>query len=167
MKFFLGLLLLILQLDGREVEGYATVGMLSHHFGSYEEGRHYNEDHDAYGAELIYDQRYTLAYIHFDNSRFRPTDIVALGYRYDLYGPFGVSVVAGYQHGYCFEGMKSVECTPGKDNDGFAFMPMVYYRHKNFVVDVMTQGSMVGIKLNIKLYGEGGFFPFLDNPPND
>ena len=163
MKFLTGLFLLIAQLGAHEVEGYVSAGMVSHHFGSYQEGD-YNENHDAYGAELLYDKRYALAYLHFDNSRNRTTDILAAGYRYDLYGPFGVTLVAGYQHGYCFDGIKSVECTEGKDNDGFAFLPMLHYRHKYFMVDLMSQGTMVALKLNIKLYGEGGFFPFLDNP---
>lgn len=152
MKFLFPLLFLILHLNAKEIEGYATLGMVSHHFGSYEEGRDYNENHHAYGAELVYDRRYTLAYLHFDNSRFKTTDIVALGYRYDLYGPFGFYGVVGYQRGYCFDGLKSVECTPGKDNSGFAFMPMLYYRHQYFTLDLMTQGTMVGLKLNLKLF---------------
>ncbi|MBN2870403.1 MAG: hypothetical protein JXK04_05555 [Campylobacterales bacterium] len=167
MKFFLGLLFLMTYLSGNEVEGYATVGMVSHHFGSYEEGRDYNGNHHAYGAEFLYDKRYALAYLHFDNSRFKTTDIVAAGYRYDLYGPFGVSLFAGYQRGYCFEGLQSVECTDGKDNSGFAVMPTLYYRHQYFIVDLITQGTMVGLKLNIKLYGEKRFLPFLDNAPSD
>lgn len=152
MKLFLLFLLLVLQLNADKLDGYATVGMVSHHFGSYENGRDYNENHDAYGAELVWDKRYTLAYLHFDNSRNKTTDIVALGYRYDVYGPFGVTLIAGYQRGYCFDGLQSVECTEGKDNDGFAFMPMLYYRHKYFVIDVITQGTMLGLKFNLKLF---------------
>lgn len=152
MKFFPALLLLFLNLGALETEGYVTVGMVSHHFNSSENGNDYNENHDAYGAEILVDRRYSLGYLHFNNSRGKTTDIVALGYRYDLYGPFGVSLFAGYQQGYCFEGIKSVECTEGKDNDGFAFIPMLHYRHKYFIVDVMTQGSMVGAKLNLRLY---------------
>lgn len=164
MKLFLGLILIVLGLRGQEIDGYVTAGMISHHFGTDEAGEAYNQDHDAYGAEILYDRRYSLSYLHFDNSRDKTTDIVAAGYRYDLYGPFGVTLVAGYQRGYCFEGLRSVECTEGKDNDGFAFLPMLHYRHKHFILDLMTQGTMVALKLNIRLYGKEGFLPFLDNP---
>lgn len=135
-----------------DLESYLTLGMVSHHFGSDEAGETYNEDHKAIGAELIWDQRYTLAYLHFDNSRDKTTDILALGYRYPLWGPFGVYLVAGYQQGYCFEGLKSVECTEGKDNNGFAAIPMLYYRHEHFIIDLISQGTMVGLKLNLKLF---------------
>lgn len=152
MKFFFGLIVLMVQLSGKEIDGYATIAMLSHHFSTDEQGDPYNNKHKALGAELVIDQRYTLAYLHFDNSRDRSTNIYALGYRYSLYGPFGVYAVVGYQNGYCFDGLKSVECTEGKDDSGFAFLPMLYYKHDLFTLDLMTQGSMIALKLNLKLF---------------
>lgn len=152
MKFLLVFLLLLSSIEGKEIDLYATLGMVSHHFGTYEEGESYNGNHDAYGAEAVLDQRYTLAYLHFVNSRYKTTDIAALGYRYDVVGPFGIYGVIGYQKGYCFDGLQSVECTEGKDNSGIAFLPMLYYRHPYFILDFMTQGSMVALKLNLKFY---------------
>ncbi|MDP2078597.1 MAG: hypothetical protein Q8J85_11175, partial [Sulfuricurvum sp.] len=104
------------------------------------------------GVELTLDQKYTMAYLHFVNSRDKVTDIGTIGYRYDLYGSFGFYAVVGYQKGYCFEGLKSVECRESKDNSGFAFMPMLYYKHDYFTLDLITQGTMVALKLNIKLF---------------
>lgn len=152
MKLFLALSLLISLLQGKEIDLYATVGMVSHHFGTTESGKDYNENHDAFGAEAVLDQRYTLAYLHFVNSRDKTTDITAFGYRYDIYNGLGIYGVVGYQRGYCFDGLKSVECTEGKDNSGIAFMPMLYYRHKYFILDFITQGSMAALKLNLRLY---------------
>lgn len=139
-------------LNATDIDGYLTVGMASHHFSNDEQGDTYNDNHKALGAELVIDQRYTLAYLHFDNSRDRSTNIYALGYRYGIYGPFGIYGVVGYQNGYCFDGLKSVECTEGKDDSGLAFMPMLYYKHDYFTLDLITQGTMVGLKLNIKLF---------------
>lgn len=151
MRFFFISFLFALCIFAEEINGYATVGMVSTHFNT-NNGEPYNEDHKAYGAELILDQKYTLAYLHFVNSRDKVTDIGAIGYRYDLYGPFGFYAVVGYQKGYCFKGLKSIECSEGKDNSGFAFMPMLYYKHDYFTLDLITQGSMVALKLNIKLF---------------
>jgi hypothetical protein len=152
MKFLLYLLLLISAIQGKEIDLYATLGIVSHHFGSDENGNKFNERHDAFGAEVVLDQRYTLAYLHLINSRDKTTDIAALGYRYDIVGPFGIYGVLGYQRGYCFEGLRSVECTEGKDNTGFSFMPMLYYRHHYFILDLMAQENMVALKFNLKLY---------------
>ena len=152
MRFFFILFLVVLCSSAEEINGYATVGMVSTHFNT-NDGEPYNEEHKAYGAELTVDQKYTLAYLHFVNSRNKVTDIGAVGYRYDVIGPIGISAILGYQKGYCFEGLQSsVECTEGKDNSGFAVMPMMYYKHDYFTVDLITQGSMVALKLNIKLF---------------
>lgn len=152
MKLFFSILLILSSLSAKELDLYATLGMVSHHFGTNEEGNTYNEDHDALGAELLYDRRYTLAYLHFTNSRDKTTDIAAVGYRYNIIDSFGIYGVVGYQRGYCFDGLKSVECTEGADNTGISFMPMLYYRHQYFILDVITQGSMIALKLNLKLY---------------
>lgn len=152
MKYLFLILLHLLRVNAAEIDGYATVGIVSHHFGS-NENEPFNENHNAYGAELVLDQRYTLAYLHMTNSRDKETDIGAVGYRYDLYGPFGISGVVGYQKGYCLERVfSSVECTEGKDNSGIAVMPMLYYKHDYFILDLTTQGSMVALKLNLKLF---------------
>jgi len=152
MRIFILVSIILVHLHALQTEGYVTVGIISHHFSTNEEGEPYNGKHDAYGAEAVLDGRYTLAYLHFINSRDKETDIYAAGYRYDLYGPFGLYVVAGYQEGYCFDGLRSVECTEGKDNSGFAVLPMLYYRNKYFILDVISQGSMIGFKLNLKLF---------------
>jgi len=152
MKRFFSILLLISSLSAKDIDLYATLGILSHHFDTDGYGNKYNENHNAYGIEAIYDQRYTLAYLHFTNSRNNTTDIAAIGYRYDIVDSFGIYGVVGYQHGYCFDKLKSIECSEGKDNAGIAFIPMLYYRHKYFILDFMTQGDMVALKLNLKLY---------------
>ncbi len=116
MKLLFSILLFFSTLSAKDMDVYATLGLVSHHFDTDEHGNKYNESHNAYGAEAIYDQRYTLAYLHFTNSRNKTTDIAAIGYRYDIIDSFGIYGVFGYQHGYCFNGLKSVECTKGKDN---------------------------------------------------
>lgn len=152
MKLFFSILLIFTSLYAKDIDLYATLGMASHHFNTTEDGNSYNEDHNAFGAELLYDQRYALAYLHFTNSRDKTTDIAAIGYRYDIIDSFGIYGVVGYQRGYCFDGLKSVECTEGLDNTSIAFMPMLYYRHKYFILDFITQGSMIALKFNLKLY---------------
>lgn len=152
MKSFWIVLWYVLAIHASEIDAYATVGILSHHFSSDDEGDPYNDTHKAYGAEILFDQRYAISYLHMINSRNKTTDIGAVGYRYNFYGPFGVYGVVGYQHGYCFDGLKSVECTEGKDNSGIAFMPMLYYQHDYFIIDLITQGSMIALKFNIKLF---------------
>lgn len=152
MKFFLTLFLFISCMNAKEVELYATLALVSHHFDTDEHGNPYNEDHNAFGAEAVLDQRYTLAYLHFINSRNKTTDITAIGYRYDIIDSFGIYGVVGYQRGYCFDGLRSVECTEGKDNTSIAFMPMLYYRNKYFILDVIPQRNMIALKFNLKLY---------------
>lgn len=153
MRFFFILLISALCAFAEEISGYVTVGILSHHFNKDENGNTFNNNHQAYGAEVSYDNRYSAAYLHLKNSRYKDTDIAAIGYRYDLYGPFGIYGVVGYQKGYCLEGFQSsVECTERKDNSGIAIMPMLYYRHDCFTLDLMAQGSMVALKLNLKLF---------------
>lgn len=152
MKLFFFILLFISTLSAKDIDLYATLGMFSHHFNIGEDGKKYNENHKAYGVEAIYDQRYTLAYLHFINSRNNTTDVAAIGYRYDIIGSFGIYGVVGYQHGYCFDGFESVECTDRKDNAGIAFMPMLYYRHKYFILDLITHEDMIALKFNLKLY---------------
>lgn len=152
MKIFILWIIIALHLFALESEGYLTVGIISHHFATDEHGEPFNQKHDAYGAEVVLDQRYTLAYLHFVNSRDKETDVYALGYRYPIYGPFGLYPVIGYQRGYCFDGFKSVECTEGRDNTSITFLPMLYYRHNAFILDLTAQESMVALKLNLKLF---------------
>lgn len=150
--YWLIIMLWTASLHAADIDGYLTVGMVSHHFSTDEQGDAFNENHKALGAELVYDEHYTLAYLHFDNSRDRSTNIYAIGYRYDIYGPIGIYGVVGYQNGYCFDGLKSVECTEGKDDSGLAFMPMLYYRHEYFTLDLIAQYNMIALKLNLKLF---------------
>jgi len=151
MKFLFIFTILFFAVNAADIHSYATVGIVSHHFDT-NNGEPFNEDHKAIGAELLINQNYTLAFLHFDNSRDKSTNIYALGYRYDIYGPFGVYAVAGYQNGYCFDGIKSVECTEGKDDSGFAFLPMLYYKHDYFIVDLMAHENMIALKLNLKIF---------------
>lgn len=152
MKYFFIILLLLFSTYAAEIDGYVTVGIVSHHFGSNGD-EPFNENHKAYGAELDLNQQYTLSYLHMTNSRNKETDIGAVGYRYDIYGPFGIYGVVGYQKGYCLERVfSSVECTEGKDNSGLAVMPMIYYRHDYFTLDLISEGSMIALKLNLKLF---------------
>lgn len=151
-QHFLIFILLLAGLNAETIDGYLSVGILSHHFSTDEQGNAFNDNHNALGAELVLDQRYTLAYLHFDNSRDRSTNIYALGYRYNFYGPFGIYAVAGYQNGYCFNGFKSVECTEGKDDSGFTFLPMLYYKHDYFILDLIAQQDMIALKLNLKFF---------------
>lgn len=152
MRFFFIFFLVALCTFAEEINGYATIGVISHHFGS-NSGEPFNENHKAYGAELLFDKKYALAYLHMTNSRNKETDIGVVGYRCDLYGPFGIYGVVGYQKGYCLERLfSSVECTEGKDNSGIAVMPMLYYRHDYFTLDLISQGSMIALKLNLKLF---------------
>lgn len=137
---------------GVEIDTYATVGIVSHHFSQREDGRSFNQEHDAYGAEVVFDGRYSVAYLHFVNSRDKTTDIGAVGYRWPLYGVFGFYGVVGYQKGYCFDGLRSVECTAGKEDSGLAFLPMLYYRHDRFTLDLIGMHDMIGLKLNLKLF---------------
>ncbi len=152
MKQLWMIVIFLASLQAGEMQLYGTVGILSHHFDTDEEGNDFNEKHHAYGVEALFDQRYALSYLHFTNSRNKTTDIAAVGYRYDLYGSFGLYGVIGYQNGYCFEGLKSVECRAGKDNDGVTVLPLLYYRDKYFILDLIAQKDMVALKLNLKLY---------------
>jgi hypothetical protein len=152
MKLSFTILVFISILSAKDIDLYATLGLISHHFNTNEDGNKYNESHNAYGVEAVLDQRYTLAYLHFTNSRNRVTDIMAIGYRYDIIDSFGIYGVVGYQHGYCFDALRSVECTEGKNNAGIAFIPALYYRHKYFILDFITQEDMLALKFNLKLY---------------
>lgn len=152
MKLLLIILIVLSPVFAKDINLYATLGIVSHHFDTDEHDHAFNSNHQAYGAEITYDHRYTAAYLHLENSRYKPTDIGAIGYRYNIYGPFGFYPIVGFQRGYCFDGFKSVECTEGKDNSGIHFVPMLYYRHNYFIVDLIAQQSMVALKLNVKLY---------------
>lgn len=135
-----------------DINLYGTLGIVSHHFNFDEHNNAFNSNHQAYGAEITYDHRYTAAYLHLKNSRYKATDIGAVGYRYPLYGPFGFYGIVGYQKGYCFDGLKSLECTEGKDNSGINFVPMLYYQHDYFIIDLIAQQNMVALKFNLKLF---------------
>lgn len=155
-RFFLKLLFILFivlsSVFAEDINLYATLGIISHHFDIDERGNAYNSNHQAYGAEVTYDHRYTAAYLHLKNSRYKQTDIGAIGYRYDIYGPLGFYGIVGYQSGYCFDGFKSVECPEGKNDSGIHFVPMLYYRHDYFIVDLIAQQNMVALKFNIKLF---------------
>ena len=116
-------------------------------------GEAYNDTHKAYGLEYIYDDRYSLSYNHFINSRGKDVDAYGAGYLFHLNDSFGLHLVGGYQEGYCFNGLlNSVECTEGKKNKSAFLLPMLYYKHKYFKLDFFTNSDMVALRFNIKIY---------------
>ncbi len=137
-----------------EHELYLTSYLQSFHFTRNSHTKEeFNDRHKAYGLEYIYDDQFSLTYNHFVNSRYRDTDVYALGYLLHFNDALGLQLMGGYQQGYCFDGLlNSVECTPGK-TDGSAFvLPLLYYKHKYFKLDFFTNSDMIAFRLNIKIY---------------
>ncbi len=136
-------------------ELFLTAYILSFHWTNNETtGEKYNDTHKAYGLEYIYSDRYSLTYNHFINSRGRDVDVYAAGYLFDLYDDvFGIHLSGGYQEGYCFDGLlKSEECVQGSDDTSAFILPMLYYKHKYFKVDLFSNGNMIAFRFNIKIY---------------
>lgn len=116
-------------------------------------GRAYNDTHKAYGLEYIYDDRYSLSYNHFINSRGKDVNAYGAGYLFHFNDSFGLHLVGGYQEGYCFEGLlNSVECTEGKKDQSPFVLPMLYYKHKYFKLDLFTNMDMIALRFNVKIY---------------
>jgi len=117
-------------------------------------GEPYNDTHKAYGLEYIYKNEYSLSYNYFVNSRGRDVDVYGAGYLFDFYKEsFGLHLIGGYQEGYCFNGLlNSVECKQGSDDTSAYILPMLYYKHKYFKLDLFSNGDMVALRLNIKIY---------------
>ena len=133
---------------------YLTVYLLSAHWTKNDStGEEFNDTHKAYGLEYIYQDKYSLSYNNFINSRGKEVDVIGAGYLYDLYDDtFGLHIIGGYQEGYCFDGfLSSVECTEGKDNTGAFVLPLLYYKNRYFKVDFFTNSDMVAFRFNIKI----------------
>ena len=156
MKILLIFLLFILSSQANEKklhEFYATVYLPSIHFTKNDDtGEEFNEKHDAYGAEYLYKNRYTLTYNNFINSRHKEVDLYGVGYLFHFNKDFGLHLMAGYQKGYCFDGfLRSTECIEGKKNEGAFLLPLLYYKHKNLKLDFFTNSNMVAFRVNLKL----------------
>lgn len=145
----------LFQVEKDKHELFLTAYILSFHWTKNDAtGEEYNDTHKAYGLEYIYSDKYSLTYNHFINSRGRDVDVYAAGYLFNLYDDaFGVHLNGGYQEGYCFDGLlNSVECTPGSDDTSAFILPMIYYKHKYFKVDLFSNGDMIALRFNIKIY---------------
>ncbi len=159
MKWFLLLLLILtsLKADGADKsahELYLTAYLYSVHFTTNEStGEEFNDTHKVYGAEYIYKSSYSLSYNHFVNSRNKDVDALGAGYLFNLNDSFGLQLIAGYQKGYCLDGLfNSMECREGRDNSSAFLLPLLYYKHKYFKLDFFTNTDMVAFRLNIKIY---------------
>ncbi len=136
-------------------ELFLTAYILSFHWTKNDStGEKYNDTHKAYGLEYIRDNEYSLSYNHFINSRGRKVDVYGAGYLFDFdKQPFGLHLVGGYQEGYCFNGLlNSVECTQSSDDSSAFILPMLYYKHPFFKVDLFSNGNMIAFRFNIKIY---------------
>lgn len=138
-----------------EHELYLTAYLLSLHWTRNKDTEEeFNDTHKAYGLEYIYQDKYSLSYNHFINSRNKEVDVMGVGYLVDLYeDSFGLHLIGGYQEGYCFNGLlNSVECTQDKNNNGAFILPLLYYKHKYFKLDFFTNSDMVAFRFNIKIF---------------
>ncbi len=138
----------------QEHELFATVYLYSLHWTKNDStGESFNDTHKAYGLEYINRDTYSLTYNHFINSRGRDVDVYGAGYLFDLSGDIGLHVIGGYQEGYCFDGLlNSVECQEGSDHTTAFVLPMIYYKHKYFKVDLFSNGDMIALRFNVKIY---------------
>ncbi len=138
-----------------EQELYLTAYLFSLHWTDNDTTEEaYNDTHKAYGLEYIYQDKYSLTYNHFINSRDKDVDVYGAGYLLELYKEsFGLHLIGGYQEGYCFNGLlNSVECVEGKDDTSLFVLPMLYYKHDYFKLDFFTNTDMIAFRLNIKIY---------------
>ncbi|QOY55619.1 hypothetical protein HUE87_05170 [Candidatus Sulfurimonas marisnigri] len=151
MKFHILLLFLFTFIKADEL--YVTAYIFSSHFidrdGSEEK---FNEKHDAYGLEYITDNKYSLTYNHFTNSRDKEVDVAGVGYLFELNKSFGLQLIGGYQKGYCFSALKSVECQDNSNDTSIIILPLLYYKNKYIKLDFLTTTEMFGLRFNIKIY---------------
>lgn len=138
----------------KEHELYLTTYILSFHWTNNEStDEKYTNEHKAYGLEYVYKNDYSLTFNHFINSRGRDVDVYGAGYLFDFHDEsFGLHLIGGYQEGYCFNGLlNSVQCTEGQDNTSAFILPMLYYKHQYFKLDLFTNTDMIAFRLNIKI----------------
>jgi hypothetical protein len=140
--------------DTQEHELFITAYIYSVHFSDNDDtGESFNKTHKAYGLEYINQDKYSITYNNFINSRGNEVDVYGVGYLFHFNDSFGLHLIGGYQEGYCFEGMlSSVECTEGKDNTSLYVLPLLYYKHKYFKIDFFTNSDMIALRFNIKIY---------------
>lgn len=145
----------VVSAQSKEHELYLTAYLFSLHWTNNDTtGEKYNDTHKAYGLDYIYKSKYSLTYNHFVNSRSRDVDVYGAGYLFDLHEEsFGLHLIGGYQEGYCFNGLlNSVECVEGEDDTSAFILPMLYYKDKYFKVDLFSNGDMIALRFNIKIY---------------
>lgn len=135
-------------------ELYLTAYMYSFHWTENETtAEAYNETHKAYGLEYIYDMKYSLSYNHFINSRGRDVDAYGAGYLLHFNESLGLQLIGGYQEGYCFDGiLNSVECNDATTDKSAFVLPLLYYKHKYFKLDLFSNSDMIALRFNIKIY---------------
>jgi len=138
----------------KEHELYLTLYLHSLHFTKNDDTHEeFNETHKAYGLEYINDDHYSLSYNHFVNSRGNQVDVYGAGYLLHFNDAFGLHLITGYQKGYCLENLfSSVECNEGKKNESAFVLPMLYYKHDYFKLDLFTNTEMIALRFNIKIY---------------
>jgi len=126
-------------------ELYLTTYIYSSHFKERDgTDRDFNEKHNAYGLEYITDNQYSLTYNHFTNSRDRDVDVYGVGYLFKFNKSFGLHLIGGYQKGYCFDDLLSVECKDGSDDSSAIILPLLYHKNKYFKLDfLLVQGYML------------------------
>lgn len=147
------LLVLFISTLLRADELYLTSYIQSFHFVKNETTHEkFNETHKAYGLEYITPSHNSFTYNHLTNSRNQDVDVYSVGHLFSFNKSFGLHLIAGYQEGYCFNGLKSVECKAG-DNDTSAFaLPLLYYKHEYFKLDFIGLPDLIGFRLNIKIF---------------
>lgn len=160
MKYLLALILSLTLIRAEELEKnphelFLTAYYYSLHWTDNDDtGEEFNDTHKAYGVEYIYQNDYSLTYNHFVNSRGRDVDVYGAGYLFDFYkDTFGLQLIGGYQEGYCLNNiLSSEECVEGKDDTSAFILPMLYYKHEYFKVDLFSNGNMIALRFNIKIY---------------
>lgn len=152
MKLILSLLLFFAFIKADDL--YLTSYIYSYHLTTNDSiNEKFNDTHKAYGLEYIANSQYSLTYNHFINSRSKDVDVYAAGYLFNFNKSFGLHLIGGYQRGYCFDGLlNSLECREGKDNTSAFVLPLLYYKHKYFKLDLFTNSDMIAFRLNIKIY---------------
>ena len=134
-------------------ELYITVYLHSFHWTRNEStGEKYNNTHKAFGIEYINAKHYSLSYNHFINSRGKDVDVYGAGYLLHFNDSSGLHLIGGYQEGYCFNGLlNSIECTEGSNNKSAFLLPLIYYKHEYFKLDLFTNSDMLALRFNIKI----------------
>lgn len=132
-------------------ELFVTMYLYSKH-----ESSIYNEVHQAYGAEYLFNDYIGITYEHFTDSHTIPVDIVGVTnqiYFNDKH-TFGLQVFWGYQKGYCFgDGIyKIIDCTPELSNENFVILPQLFYKSDYIKINFFSRGDMFTLLFSLKVY---------------